>query len=418
MVSRAFSLSARISLPAPFRAHLYNAAMSAEIGITREELLALPKAHGYDDFTEHKLVRWRHEGLIQRPEQRSLGRGRGTQTVYPSGAEEQLLALCAIHANERRLDHVAWHLWWADYEVSLEPIRSFMASVVAEWDRHAPDLIDTELGGLSDEGYKLARRVARRRRLDQPLSGMRRRVGKERFGVFLTLMLEALVGDFVAFSDESTKDSEEDKRRVLESDRRIVERGWSLKQEHDRRPENVNHWPRFDIEACLRGIGWLASKGSLQQELNHLTDEQLIEARNETRSWLALLGGYGLMFERWLGRWGPIRFVSAMGRVVSDMGAQEQALFTLVWAIARYRGPKHLREGLAVHGKPTPEMEAGLRDWERLEQMRSQIPALSKVLTPQRIKEGFKAAFRGQRELERFERELEDVSRQIAEAEK
>ncbi len=180
---------------------------------------------------------------------------------------------------------------------------------------------------------------------------------------------------------------------------------------------NDGPWPQIDIEACLKDIGWLASKGSLRQELGRLTDEQLIEARDEARSWLALLGGYGLMFEKWLGSWGPFGFVSAMGRMLSEMGAQEQALFTLVWAIGRFRGPADLREGLEAHGKPTPEMEAGLRNWERLERLRGEVPALSRVLTPQRLKAGFVAAFRGPQELERFERELDEVSQKIAETE-
>jgi hypothetical protein len=103
------------------------------------------------------------------------------------------------------------------------------------------------------------------------------------------------------------------------------------------------------------------------------------------------------------------------------MGAQEQTLFTLVWAIGRFRSPADLREGLDAHGKPTTpemaEMEAGLQEWERLERLRGEVPALSKVLTPQRIKAGFIAAFRGPQELERFQKELVEVSREIADTE-
>jgi hypothetical protein len=64
------------------------------------------------------------------------------------------------------------------------------------------------------------------------------------------------------------------------------------------------------------------------------------------------------------------------------------------------------------------EMEAGLRDWERLERLSGEVPAMSKVLTPQRIKAGFIAAFQGEEELERFEKELEEVSRQVADTDK
>ncbi len=369
--------------------------------VTRQELLDLARDNGHA-VSSSQLARWHREGLLPQPDWRRLGKARGTQTVYPPGTERQFLALCTLHRQERRLDYVAWYLWWANYEVSLDRVRSFISSVTVEWDHHAPELMDPRTGP-TDEGYKMASRAAKER-LGQPLSGMRRRVGKERFGIFLSVLLEAISGAFDRFSVETTENPEEDERR-------IVERGLGLKQ------ADAEPGLGIDIEASLRSMGWLTGKGSLQKELSYLTDEQLLEARNEVRSWLALLGGYGLMFESWLGKWGPFGLVSAMGRMVRDMGAQEQALWTLVWAIARYRGPADLRKGLEAHGKPTPEMEAGLRDWKRLARLRQEVPALSRVLTPQRIKQGFEAASRGPQELKHFEKELDEESRKIAKTE-
>lgn len=377
--------------------------MVGEEGETREGLLALGKSHGFE-VTDHKLTRWRQKGLLPRPEQRPLGKAHGTRTIYPHGTGEQLLALCAVHAGERSLDRVAWHLWWLGYDVSLEPVRSFIASVVAEWDEQAQGLIDRDTGELSDSGWKMVDQAATNR-VGRPLSGMRKRVGKKWFDTFVRVALEALLGRFQGFVQEPKKDSAED------DERRIVKKGMGLRQVGDK------PWPKVDIEACLKDMGWLASRGSLRQELGHLTDEQMNEARDEARSWLVLLGGYSLMFERWSVSWGPFGFVAAMGRMLRDMGPQEQALFTLVWAVGRFRGPADLREGLEAHGKPTQEMEDGLRDWELLGWMGDEVPAMSKVLTPRRIKAGFVAAFRGSQELERFERELDEVGRKIAETE-
>ena len=377
--------------------------MVGEEGETREELLTLGKSYGFE-VTDHKLTRWRQKGLLPRPEQRPLGKARGTRTIYPRGAGEQLLTLCAVHAGERSLDRVAWHLWWLGYDVSLEPVREFIASVVAEWDEQARGLIDRDTGELSDSGWRVVDE-ATNNRVGRPLSGMRKRVGKKWFDTFVRVALEALLGRFQGFAHEPKEDSAED------DERRIVEKGVGLRQAGD------GPWPKMDIEACLKDMGWLAGRGSLRRELDHLTDEQLIEARDEACSWLVLLGGYGLMFERWSVSWGPFGFVAAMGRMLRDMGAQEQALFTLVWAMGRFRGPTDLREGLKAHSKPTQEMEDGLRDWERLERVRDEVPAVSKVLTPRRINAGFVAAFRGPQELERFERELDEARRKIAETE-
>src|SRR5215211_3102322 len=67
MISRAFSVDARISLSAWFRAYLYNSVMVGKEGEPREELLSLAKAHGYHNVTDHKLARWRRAGVLPRP---------------------------------------------------------------------------------------------------------------------------------------------------------------------------------------------------------------------------------------------------------------------------------------------------------------------------------------------------------------
>lgn len=48
-----------------------------------------------------------------------------------------------------------------------------------------------------------------------------------------------------------------------------------------------------------------------------------------------------------------------------------------------------MRESLEAHGKPTPEMWAGLRDWEAfsqtVEQLREEVPALANALAMRQI---------------------------------
>lgn len=122
---------------------------------TREELLDLAKAHGYS-VTEHQLARWHREGLLPRPKQRSLGKGHGTQTIYPPGTGKQLLRLCKIHFDdkEKRLLHVGWRLWWEDYEVSFELIRDFLSRVASKVDSGRRSLVDPQTGELSESAWQ------------------------------------------------------------------------------------------------------------------------------------------------------------------------------------------------------------------------------------------------------------------------
>ena len=172
-----------------------------------------------------------------------------------------------------------------------------------------------------------------------------------------------------------------------------------------------HYTPRYATTAFSR----LVLEHPLGEELETLTDRQLLEARDEVRSWLALLGGYSLVLDQALGR-GAFE-LSALGKAIRDMKAKEQALWLLLWAVSRYRGSDKLREGLEAYGKPTQKMHEGLRDWENvlplLEPLRTEVPALSDVLAPRRLR----AALRNPQELERFEKELEEVSRKIAETE-
>ncbi len=121
-------------------------------GETREELIELAMANGHEASPE-QLARWHRHGLLPKPMQVPLGRGRGTRSVYPTGTGEQLLALCRIHLDgrEKRLDYVAWRLWWDGYEVSMVPVRRLLGRVAEQVDRDVRDLGDPDGGGLSDE---------------------------------------------------------------------------------------------------------------------------------------------------------------------------------------------------------------------------------------------------------------------------
>src|SRR5215470_20045408 len=92
--------------------------------------------------TERQITRWHFEGLIPKPKQRRLGRGRGTETVYPIGTAKQLLALVNIRSKKRRLAPIGWGLWWQGYPVDMELIRDFFVSAVKKWEKGIRDLFD------------------------------------------------------------------------------------------------------------------------------------------------------------------------------------------------------------------------------------------------------------------------------------
>jgi hypothetical protein len=92
---------------------------------SRDDLIKSAASLGYA-ITAAQLARWHRAGLLPRPSQRSLGRGRGTETVYPGGTSVQLVALCHRKEEERRLDRLAFGLWWDGFSVDPDVVKDFL----------------------------------------------------------------------------------------------------------------------------------------------------------------------------------------------------------------------------------------------------------------------------------------------------
>lgn len=198
--------------------------MNNGVGETREQLLVLAESRGYR-VTEHQLARWHREGLLPRPKQRSLGRGRGTQTVYRSGTGQQLLRLCEIHLDgkEKRLLYVAWRLWWEGYEVSLKSVRHFLRRVAASLEKELDSLIDPDTGEVSEARWEKWMKSSHEGRLARPVGKMRRRLGSDLMPALMSIMLEVPLGLYQAHPVTGLEDAAED-----DSDTGIVGRALGL----------------------------------------------------------------------------------------------------------------------------------------------------------------------------------------------
>ncbi len=107
---------------------------------SRDQVIGYASSLGYI-VSAAQLARWHRAGLLPRPRQRPLGRGRGTETVYPPGTSVQVVALCQIKAEEHRLDRVAFRLWWEGFTIEPDVIRNLL---VAKMNR-----VDAELSQAS-----------------------------------------------------------------------------------------------------------------------------------------------------------------------------------------------------------------------------------------------------------------------------
>src|SRR5581483_5237927 len=106
-----------------------------------EELLAAASNAGFE-VSEAQLARWHRARLLPRPQVRSLGRGQGTESLYPIGRSQRLVRVAQVHVDEHRLSNAAWRLWWEDGGPLTSSARRFLVKVASGLDKQREYVAD------------------------------------------------------------------------------------------------------------------------------------------------------------------------------------------------------------------------------------------------------------------------------------
>lgn len=119
--------------------------------ISKDILLSVAAEKGYE-ISERQLERWRKADLLPRSKRIPMESGKGTRSIYPPAAIEQLRALCRLHFRhgpERRLDALRLALWWEGFPVPLPALkRTFEKLAVAPLERRRKELKQTGADAL------------------------------------------------------------------------------------------------------------------------------------------------------------------------------------------------------------------------------------------------------------------------------
>lgn len=187
----------------------YSMTLAHSDTISRDDLLAQVKVLGgrlavelrragykgiprwWFELTPTQLINWHRHGLIPRPTRRSLGRGRGMESRYPTYTVLQATAVALMQLLFRDLKRVRWAVWCLGFALT-EGVRRDLVAEVRRWER--------QLG----KNYRLFENgrpnnpIARLARGRAPLGfgRVRRRVGKDRFETLGRAFHEVLLGKF------------------------------------------------------------------------------------------------------------------------------------------------------------------------------------------------------------------------------
>jgi hypothetical protein len=218
-------------------------------------LLAQARKAGFPVKPE-KLRRWQRRGLLQPVQRRSLGRGRGTESLYPPGSAKQLVALCTQIKKRRVLWDAAWAIWWEGYWVEevwiLDRLITQLARMepfFAAWSGDGSDTSQDLFEGLDS--------LSREKRLTARFGSIRRRLGQDAFLVFLVLWSRVLGGDLPVLSDR-------------EGEPQIMADGLGSRSLRD-------------VETDLQAVSKVFDFHRLRDALSGATFQELCEARDELR---------------------------------------------------------------------------------------------------------------------------------------
>jgi hypothetical protein len=326
-----------------------------------------------------QLARWHRAGLLPQPRQRSLGKGHGTQSIYPPGTGTQLLALCALRARERRLRYIAWGLWWQGYAIPMRGVRMILNEVTLPWKRHRRTLVEPG-GDLTERAWDLIDESRTGRLQDTRVRRARKRIGRERFPTLVRIALEVLAGTFSAQDSAAITATEEDV-----NDDAIVEKGLGLDRARTDRIGDAKPWLQQGTTQILATASRLFRRHPPDEVIAKATDEALLEARDLMRLLSAFLGtlrNASRALEPILGR-GAFGF-GPVAATVGDMSKPSvQAQLLVAWLVLRAGGVKADPDTLT--GAMQSWSQSGEPDFRALDHLRAEVPAAASVLTTKKM---------------------------------
>jgi DNA-binding transcriptional MerR regulator len=328
------------------------------------ELIQAAASAGFR-VTGSQLRRWHRLGLVGPPRQQSLGRGRGTVTIYPPGALERVLAICRLRRDHRSLEDVRWLLWWGGDDIATGPLRATLASDIRALRDAAASLFTAN--GLSDEALNVLDNQSEGPLDSTPFRWARRRVGVKHFGGFLESVMLAATGH-----------GEE----LLDEDVAIFERGLGLDRARADQLPSGEGWLTGDARSDIVAIGQLFNVQEFSVDLEAIGEEELRKARDEAKAFLLFITTVSEVirtgFDRWAYGFG------VFGALAQEMARspKEQRRLLLMW-LGMYTA--ELQEGMEVIVKQGAALADVPEHLAMIEELRDAVPAVGAAISTREI---------------------------------
>lgn len=350
--------------------------MIPDEGETAAYLLSFMEEQNYP-LTSDQLRRLHLEGLIARPAQFHREGRVGSETVYPEGTGDLLLAICSLRQQKRSLSTIAWQLWWDGHPVPLARIRADLQKAVEEWVQLRRRFCPPGTRRLSKVAWKLLGKVASYRFRQPFINQARKRVGTISFDTFMRLLLEIAAGNFQGFTDDGANSREEE--------RKILEKGFGLNRARVGSSEALGSSLADNIESSLAELSRLMATDPWEKWLEQASDDELLRHRDELHLLLSAFESLSSAMDDIFGK----RAVGAsiFFRTFCEAGRKHLPVMYLFWSTLHWCVNTPLDELLQ---SARQWLEEALPAYEALCQLQVEVPAIRPLLSRRRIKEALR----------------------------
>lgn len=340
--------------------------------------------------TREQLARWHRAGIIPRPETRHRVGERGTESLYPPGTALQVVAASQIHEGERRLGHVAFRLWWDGYVVEASVVRDFARKVAADLDTESESLaavVDSS-GELTGEGRDA---VADVRYAPPAIRRVQRRTTKR--GSDPGAFAEVVAAMARIALHEDAQATPEDLARI--------DHGLGL-DEGDNLPiaggRPLFDRPPGDGLEVLQGV---FAPGRFTEVLEGASDADLARSRDNARTMVTSLVSFTGVLRTIDPPWAA--GLGLLGEALGGWTESAEGLCSILLLVLMLSEHAEIRQGIDELRAPMQAWSSeGLRSWQQLDLLRSEVPEIRRILTPARLRR----AVRSQTEYERLQEDL------------
>lgn len=281
-------------------------------------------------ITQQTVVQRHRLGLIQRPRHRGLGRGRGSESIYPWGTGAQLIAAeRLVQRFGPDYERVGWALWIEGRPVASRYWRVPLEEACCNFNDAIRCFSDRSEGGkplLSDVLIDAIEEIPRRRNKLGVTGLLRRMLHQAAFGTLLRALMEVAIGTYIP----SHLQFEEDAKQEFVMGRMLGAIPAKKKRKQTTRELGAIELKEF--EHMLKLLGRKISKLK-RNELATISEHEVVEARNELTCLVDLFCSIEQVQRMAYGSSSlPLRLLAA---IVRDLNVTRHAHLLLFWIVAR-----------------------------------------------------------------------------------